>query len=325
MFTRFTALTRGYIFAAAASAGVAGLIVLTTGFGKALPRADGKDPAGPAQAAREALGPVAVAPPVQVPPAKFVVELPKPELLERGVAIFPFLTENLRIVPVFGPAAATASPRIGHLHVTLDDAPWHWGHTSGDPVIVADLPPGPHKVLLELPDANHNVLAKEVVKFEVSRASAGAVPDKEKQSADADADFLTQVIPGTAASVEIIEYAAKHASDETVRDFAERVAKQHKEFVKTATAHANRLNIAVVTDPDKDSKATIDKLSKVKGTDLDVAFLQWLSDGHENTAVFEDEVKNGDDKDLKTFANNAIASGHEHLHEARAILARLKK
>lgn len=72
-------------------------------------------------------------------------------------------------MPVFGPAAANVSPRIGHLHVTLDDAPWHWAHTSNDPVIVAPLPPGPHNILIELADANHNVLAKEVVKFEVPR------------------------------------------------------------------------------------------------------------------------------------------------------------
>jgi hypothetical protein len=70
-------------------------------------------------------------------------------------------------VPVFGPAAAAVSPRIGHLHLTLDDASWHWGHTSNDPVIVAVLPPGPHKILFELADANHKVLAQEVLKFEV--------------------------------------------------------------------------------------------------------------------------------------------------------------
>ena len=72
-------------------------------------------------------------------------------------------------MPVFGPAAASVSPRIGHLHVTVDDTPWHWAHTSNDPVIVAPLTPGPHKILLELVDANHMVLAQESVKFEVPK------------------------------------------------------------------------------------------------------------------------------------------------------------
>ena len=156
-------------------------------------------------------------------------------------------------------------------------------------------------------------------------ASAGSVRGEDKEKANADKEFLTKELPGTAASVKIIEYAAKNASDGKVRHFAKHVAKQHQEFVKTASEHAKRLKIAVVTDPDKDSKETIDKLSKLKGTDLDVAFLEWLIDGHKDTTVFDNEVKNGDDADLKTFAKDAIASGNKHLKEARELLAKVKK
>jgi putative membrane protein len=156
-------------------------------------------------------------------------------------------------------------------------------------------------------------------------ASAASVRAEEKETPNADKEFLTKELPGTAASVKIIEYAAKNASDKEVMHFAKHVAKQHQEFVKTATEHAKRLKIAVVTDPDKDSKETIDKLSKLKGTDLDVAFLEWLIDGHKDTAVFDNEVKNGHDAELKTFAKNAIASGNEHLKEARELLAKVKK
>jgi putative membrane protein len=155
--------------------------------------------------------------------------------------------------------------------------------------------------------------------------SATSVRAQEKKKADADATFLTKVIPAIAASVKIIDYAAKNASDEKVRDFAERVAKQHKESVKTASRHAKRLKIAVASDPDKDSKEMIDKLSKLKSIDVDVAFLKWLSHIHEDTTVFDNEVKNGADADLKAYARNSIAAGNEHLKEARALLAKLKK
>jgi putative membrane protein len=159
----------------------------------------------------------------------------------------------------------------------------------------------------------------------IGLASSVSVRAQEKEKANADTDFLTKVIPGTAASVNIMQYAAKNAADPKVRDFAEHVAKQHKEFVKTASEHAKRLNIAVATDPDKDSKQTIDKLSKLKGADLDVAFLEWLIDGHKNTTVFDSEVKNGNDAALQTFAKDAITSGNEHLKGARELLAKIKK
>lgn len=101
------------------------------------------------------------------PPAKISINPPQPELLARGVVLIEYRTENLQILPVFGAAALAVSPRIGHLHVTLDDGPVGWAHTSGQPLIVSGLTPGPHKVLIEAANANHQPLAKGVVKFEV--------------------------------------------------------------------------------------------------------------------------------------------------------------
>lgn len=153
MFAASTFAARRGILAVATAAAVTGLVLLACG-GWALPTAEAQGYAAPAR-------------PAEQPPAKIVIDPLPPGPLAKGAAIVRFRTENLQIVPVFGPAAAAVSPRIGHLHVTLDDAPWHWAHTSSDPVIVAPLPPGPHKLLLELADADHNVLAQEVVKFEV--------------------------------------------------------------------------------------------------------------------------------------------------------------
>jgi putative membrane protein len=155
-------------------------------------------------------------------------------------------------------------------------------------------------------------------------SSAISVRAQEKK-ADADAQFLTQVVPSIAASVNIIEYEVEHSSNQTVKEFAGRVLAQHKGSVKTATAHAQRLNVAVDTDGAQDSKAMIDKLSNLKGPDLDVAFLEWLGHIHHDTTVFENEVKNGSDAALKTYAQNSITAGNEHLAEARELLTKLKK
>ena len=51
--------------------------------------------------------------------------------------------------------------------MTVDDLPWHWVNSGGGPVIVSHLPPGPHKITLELADANHQPLGQRVVEFEV--------------------------------------------------------------------------------------------------------------------------------------------------------------
>jgi Family of unknown function (DUF6130) len=97
------------------------------------------------------------------PAAKIVVDPPLAEPLSRGVAFIQYRTENLQVVPVFGPQAANLSPRIGHLHVAVDGAQWVWADTSGGPIIIAGLPAGPHKAEITLVNANHQPLDRSVV------------------------------------------------------------------------------------------------------------------------------------------------------------------
>jgi hypothetical protein len=75
---------------------------------------------------------------------------------------------------VFGPNALDVSPRIGHIHVIVDDAPWHWADTSGEPLILVGLPVGPHKVQIILANANHQPLDKAVVEFVVPAGDAAS-------------------------------------------------------------------------------------------------------------------------------------------------------
>jgi hypothetical protein len=103
------------------------------------------------------------------PPAKIIVDAPLAEALSRGVVFLQYRTENLHVVPVFGPLALAVTPRVGHIHVTVDDAAWHWADASGNPVIVSGLAPGPHKVLIQLVNADHQPLDQELVRVTVSK------------------------------------------------------------------------------------------------------------------------------------------------------------
>ena len=53
---------------------------------------------------------------------------------------------------------ALNAPRVGHLHVHVDDLPWWWADASDiNTIDVAGLPPGPHKVRIELADSDHEI------------------------------------------------------------------------------------------------------------------------------------------------------------------------
>ena len=117
--------------------------------------------------------PPAVIPVASEPSARLIPYPPLAEALARGVVIVQFRTENFRVLPVFGANAVDVSPRIGHLHVTVDDWPGTWAHTSPDPLILVGLKPGEHKIRLELADPSHKILATETVLVTVP-ATAGA-------------------------------------------------------------------------------------------------------------------------------------------------------
>jgi hypothetical protein len=127
-----------------------------------------------AQSAAQACRPAEVIPLTGTePPAKLVASAPLAgPLASRGVVIIPYCAENLRFAPIFGPGGLSVSPRVGHLHVTLDGAPWHWADASGNPIIIDPLSPGRHTVLLELANPNHQIIDKVAVTFDVPKRAA---------------------------------------------------------------------------------------------------------------------------------------------------------
>jgi len=160
-----------------AVAALAGLIV-----GTALPTGHAWErgasqlaPEGSAlRTAREVRGRTPYLPVQNEPLPKLIVDEPLPDLLGIGVALIQYRTENCRILPVFGKEALNLSPRVGHLHVRVDDLPWLWADSSDNNTVdIGGLPPGEHKVTIELVDATHHPFQgqSKTVKFAVPKTA----------------------------------------------------------------------------------------------------------------------------------------------------------
>lgn len=126
---------------------------------------------GNAQSAKAIKGPAAVVRIPSEPAPKLVVDAPLAGQLALGHVIIQYRTENLRIEPVYGEAALTVSPRIGHIHVTVDDATWHWADASNEPIIIVGMKPGAHKVLIQMADPTHKILQSDTLYFKVPAIS----------------------------------------------------------------------------------------------------------------------------------------------------------
>jgi hypothetical protein len=111
------------------------------------------------------------------PAPTLIVDDPLPNLLAQGVVWVQWRVENINIVPVFGKGALNVSPRVGHLHVHFDDLPWLWADASNlNTIDLAGVPPGPHKLVVELANANHEVFPGQsrTVAFTVPKPTSGS-------------------------------------------------------------------------------------------------------------------------------------------------------
>jgi len=109
------------------------------------------------------------------PPAKLIVDAPLPDLLDHGIVWIQWRAENVHIVPVFGKGALNVSPRVGHLHIHVDDVPWLWADASDlNTIDLAGMPPGPHKIVIDLVNANHEVFPgqSKTVTFTVPKSTS---------------------------------------------------------------------------------------------------------------------------------------------------------
>jgi len=109
------------------------------------------------------------------PPPKLIVDPPIQEGLNQGIFWAQYRVENVDIVPVFGTGALHVSPRVGHLHVSVDDLPWVWAHASDvNTIDIGGLPPGNHKVKIELVDATHKAFPGQAVTLAFTVPKYGA-------------------------------------------------------------------------------------------------------------------------------------------------------
>jgi len=116
------------------------------------------------------------------PPPKLIVDAPLAAARTQGIVWIQYRVENVHIAPVFGTGALNVSPWVGHLHIHFGDLPWLWADPSGiNTIDLAGVPPGQHKVRVDLVNANHQVfpgcaMCSQTVMFTVPETAPAAHP-----------------------------------------------------------------------------------------------------------------------------------------------------
>jgi len=132
--------------------------------------------------------------------------------------------------------------------------------------------------------------------------------------------FSSAAAQGGLTEVELGRLAVQRGSNPAVKSFGHQMIEDHSRANSELKTIATRKNIALPTDLNSDQKATMDKLSKLSGSEFDKEYMSDMVKDHEADAKeFESQANKGTDADIKAFAAKTLPMIQRHLQLARDV------
>ena len=147
----------------------------------------------------------------------------------------------------------------------------------------------------------------------VTGSSSGTVGSEESA-------FAREACQAGVAGMEIGKLAARNTKNEAVRNFARRLVEDHTAAEKDLGAIFARKSLSAEPKLGEHYEQSITSLATLKGGEFDRAFKRHVIETHERAITsFEKQATEGDDPDLKAFAQKHLPHLRAHLEIARAL------
>ena len=132
------------------------------------------------------------------------------------------------------------------------------------------------------------------------------------------ADFVNQAANSGMFEVQSSELALNKSQDARIREFAQHMVQDHTQASEKLKAAAQ--SMPVPTSLDQKHAAMLQQLQQASGTDFNRNYTQMQFTGHqEAVALFDSYAQNGDDPQLKQFAQQTAPTLHNHLQQITQI------
>jgi putative membrane protein len=142
----------------------------------------------------------------------------------------------------------------------------------------------------------------------------------------ADKDFVNQATAAGMAEVDLGKLGAEKATDQSVKQFAQRMVDDHSKANEQLIKILADKKVEVPKELPADATSTKDQLSGLSGADFDREFMTHMVSGHEKAvALFDKESKEGQDAQLKQFAEQTLPTIQDHLKQAQEIQSSVGK
>ena len=152
----------------------------------------------------------------------------------------------------------------------------------------------------------------------------GAIEAGPGTSQTSDQHFMKEAAQGGMAEVELGQLAADKASTAEVKEFAQRMVKDHSQANDQLKQIASQKGVTLPTSLSAKDQATKNKLSKLSGDAFDQAYMSdMLKDHKTDIAAFQKETASGKDSDVKQFASQTLPTLKDHLKQAESVRPKL--
>lgn len=129
----------------------------------------------------------------------------------------------------------------------------------------------------------------------------------DNKSSEKEADFVVETIAGNFANVKFAQLAMDRSGNETVKEVAEMIDKDHEQLIKELKGFANMRGIAIPLEENENAHRKLKDLSDTDDKSFDEKWCNELTSRHEKTIQsLEDMWERTNDEELKKWINSAL-------------------
>ena len=149
-------------------------------------------------------------------------------------------------------------------------------------------------------------------------SNTGSASRVENPLSTDDSNFMMQAAQDGMAEVQYAQMARDKASSQYVKDFADRLVKDHTAANNQLQDLATKLHVTLpmaLSDKQQDEK---NKLAGMNSAQFEKAFMKnQVKDHEDDIKLFQDETNKGQNADLKSFASSTLPTLQNHLDMAK--------
>ncbi len=158
-----------------------------------------------------------------------------------------------------------------------------------------------------------------------SMPSASPMSDSTKKSTSlntADRQFVSKAAQSDLTEIQSSQLALKRSQNSQVLQYAREMIQAHTDSSNKLKPIATSLGLTLPKSVGAENQALLDRLKTLSGKQFDRAYMDGQTKGHTKTqAAFQNELQQGQNTDIKAFANEILPVVSMHLQMAKNFTA----